>query len=461
MSLTKFAILAVALGAIVPFKAFAACDCGSTNTASPCTGSEINVAVTNSGNAINFNWGFNSGGEDAYCGQFANGDYWVAPKPGNSLVITSITTSGGGGISADVNPKTESHGLLDGSNGYGSHTASENIIGSLPLTVTSGGHMLPVRFDAGTGISSAASVVAAVQRAETDTYFCGTKQILGECAEAYNILTVLSAFPTNNGARLLRPNMSGETKDIVSLDDIEVQKLPTFNGFNGYDADQAASAVKRWSHHTEVFGLCTLEGKYYSEGGRAFRAHYVSQNYAAGVAQGWYNDMASLMSGENTAADQQKILASMLSYGLDIYKAVYNDDGDNYRYYCSGAGQFLGKFMPPVFLAALSTNSTYRETLKKESERVVGSGYGPNELEQVKEGPDGQLVWGDGAAGQAADHVPQDQPVVLPGRDGLRQALRGRHGAWRDAPAGDPRPGPRGHWLAGLHLQVERPGNRR
>ncbi|SMF13419.1 hypothetical protein SAMN02745866_00845 [Alteromonadaceae bacterium Bs31] len=401
MSRSKFAVLLVAFGIISPLNALAACDCGSTNSASPCTGSDINVSVTSSSKTITINWGFNSGGEDAYCGQFANGDYWVAPKAGKSLVISQISKSGGygGDISADINPTTENHGLLDGSNGYGGYKSSEDITGNLPLTITSGGHMLPVRFNAGTDINSAASIVAAVQKSETDTDFCGTKQILGECAEVYNVLTVLSAVPPENGSMMLRPNMSGSSKDLVSLDDLELQKIPSFNAFNGYSSDQAANAVKRWNHHTEVFSLCTLEGKYFSEGGRAYRAHFVSANYAAGVAQSWYNDMASLMSGENSAQEQQKILAAMLSYGLDIYKAVYNDEGENYHYYCSGAGQFLGKFMPPAFLAALSSNSTYRETLKKETERVVGTGYGPNEIEQVKEGPDGRLVWGDGAAG--------------------------------------------------------------
>ncbi len=400
MSRGKFAALFVALGIVSPINALAACDCGSTNSASPCTGSGISVSVTGSDKTITFNWGFNSDGEDAYCGQFASGDYWVAPKAGKPLVVSHISKSGGGGnISADLNPKTESHGLLDGSKGYGSYTASENITPSLPITITSSTHMLPVRFNAGSNIDSAASVVAAVQKAETDTDFCGTKQIVGECAEAYSILTVLSAVPTNNGSRMLRPNMSGESKDLVSLDDLELNRIPTFNAFNGYTAEKLEGAARRWSHHTEVFSLCSIEGKYYSEGGRAFRAHTVSANYAAGVAQAWYNDMASLMSGENPGAEQQLLLAAMLSYGLDIYKAVYNDAGENYRYYCSGAGQFLGKFMPPVFLAALSNNNVYRETLKQEAKNVVGTGYGPNELEQVKEGVDGRLIWGDGAAG--------------------------------------------------------------
>ena len=66
----------------------ASCDCGSTDENNPCTGQSIGVTVTaktpNGGTAVDsvYNWSFNSGGGDANCGQFANGDYWVSPAAG-------------------------------------------------------------------------------------------------------------------------------------------------------------------------------------------------------------------------------------------------------------------------------------------------------------------------------------------------------------------------------------------
>ncbi len=74
---------------------YAACDCGSESASSPCTGSSISVDInggSDEGNrSVNFTWQFHSGGNEARCGQFANGDYWVAPADGQSSVtVTAI-----------------------------------------------------------------------------------------------------------------------------------------------------------------------------------------------------------------------------------------------------------------------------------------------------------------------------------------------------------------------------------
>ncbi|RFA36881.1 hypothetical protein CAL65_10220 [Alkalilimnicola ehrlichii] len=59
------------------------CDCGSTDAAAPCTGNALYVRVdaTRRGSHSDavFEWEFNANGGLAYCGQFANGDYWIAP----------------------------------------------------------------------------------------------------------------------------------------------------------------------------------------------------------------------------------------------------------------------------------------------------------------------------------------------------------------------------------------------
>lgn len=396
-------ILFCSLGAT---KLYAACDCGSTDSSSPCTGTSIDVPVSGSDKTVTFNWEFNSGGGDAYCGQFANGDYWIAPRQNGSLVLTGVDSAGAGGTTADINPVTHSHGLLSGGNNYGSHNPAENIVSGLPVNVLDSGYRVPTRDMPSEAVHAslpyAASIVAAAQRQETSSHYCGTKLIVGECAEAYNVLTVLPAVPPQNGSTMLRPNIMGATKDIIFMDDLVLSRLPKLSYFDAMDSNAVETARQRWAHHTEVFSLRVSNGEFFSEGGRAFRAHLVTSDYAAGVAVDWYADMAALFSGKLSSDDQAKLLASMLSYGLDLYKGVYDDNGEHIRYFGSGAGQFLGKFMPPVLLAALSNSIEYKTVLKTES-NTVGTGLGPNELEQVKVGPDGRLVWGDGKAGQLSE----------------------------------------------------------
>ena len=63
---------------------------------------------------LSFSWSFESGQQDAFCGQFANGDYWIAPAADeNSVTVTAVIGTGSGALSLDENPKPESIGLLD------------------------------------------------------------------------------------------------------------------------------------------------------------------------------------------------------------------------------------------------------------------------------------------------------------------------------------------------------------
>jgi hypothetical protein len=152
---------------------------------------------------------------------------------------------------------------------------------------------------------------------------------------------------------------------------------------------------KRWSHSTEIFGLATTIGThFYSEGGRAFRSHILIDDYASGVAAQWNGDMMVLFSDDSTLPEKQAALAAMLSYGFDLYNAMYNTGGV-VRYWGTGAGQHSGKFMPPVFMAALAKNTSYKSTLSIVSSHLRDVYYsGPLELAQVNLGENGP-IWGD------------------------------------------------------------------
>lgn len=368
------------------------CDCGSTNASNPCIGRAITTIVwaktPNEGTAVNasFTWEFNSGGTPTYCGKFANGDYWVAPKDGSTVEITNITSNGI--VSADADPIMESMGLLDGSNNYGNYNSSENIIPHLPINYT--------------GINS---LVAAVQRNETLEGICGTSSIVGECVDAYNVLTVLTSIPENGGNETIRPNIAGKTKELLTFSDFNFSRIPSIPYFTGTDAQGYEDIRQRWSHSTEIFGIQYGTGvDVYSEGGRAFRSHILIDEYGGGVASRWYTDMMILFSDDNQFDEKRQALAAMISYGLDIYHSMYDAPEGVTRYWGSAATQSPGKFMPAVFMASLMKDSTYAENLRQVGPNVHNvANAGPLELAQVHKGVNG-YVWGD-VARSSGDYI--------------------------------------------------------
>ncbi len=355
----------------------AACDCGSTNSNSPCSGREISVEVGDS-RTVGFSWEFNSGGGDAYCGQFANGDYWIAPRGSNSNVtVTRVSGSGSGSISLDENPQLESMGLL-GSDGYGNYSAQENILDDLPLS-----------------FNRSTSLVAAIQRNESAHGQCGTRAIVGNCAEAYHVVTVLDEVPPNAGSTVLRPSIDETSKELLTLSDFDLSRIPAKSFLNGTSSTGLERIRQKWSHSTEILSLLDSSGRYYSEGGRAFRANLLVDDYAAGVASSWYSDLMTLMSNDNSLAEKQSAVAAMITYGKDLYFSMYDGD-QRVRNWGAGAGQHLGKFPAAVLFAALAKDSRYGDNLQKTSSTLLGFAdlRGPHELEQVNSGVNGP-VWGD------------------------------------------------------------------
>lgn len=370
-------------------EAWSSCDCGSIDVDNPCTGQSITVTVKagtpNGGTAIDnvYKWTFNSEGGDARCGQFANGDYWIAPNEGkNSVTVKEISSpSHSRYITADANPTTESTGLMTGANNYGNYNSENNILPKLPISYT-----------------STTSILAAIQRNESTEGNCGTSAIKGECIDSYNVVTILPEVPEKAGAETIRPNITGETKEILTFDDFDFTRLPSKDYFDGYSEETLEEIRKKWSHSTEIFGLynvaCPPLG-YCSEGGRAFRSHALIDDYGGGVAVNWYNDLMVLFSDDYVLSKKQRAIAAMLSYGLDLYHAMYDAPNGVTRRWGSGATQHPGKFMPPVFLAALLKDHSKGDMLKTAAQHIHDAvDSGPLELAQIHSSVNGP-IWGD------------------------------------------------------------------
>lgn len=340
-----------------------------------------------------FNWQFeSSGGGDVRMGQFACGSWWVAPATGdNGVTLQSLTGNPEWNdlLSCDADPITESHGLLSGEKKYGSYNAEENVLANLPQTFTP-------------AADSCVSLVAAMQRNEEETSRGGTKGIVGEVADAYCVVTVMPSPPANNGADMIRPNITGATKEFLTWDDFDLSRLPTHAFIEGKSPEQWEETQTRWRHATEILGMgvVTPEGnvKKYSEGGRAFRAHILTHDYASGVASGFNNDVLAMFSTDSL--EQKKpALAAMLAYGNDIYHNRYNHGDAWPKAWTSGAGQSSGVFLPPVFVAALAKDGSKADNLRTaaiENHSEDPAKRGPQELRQIKRGQTGVHLWGDG-----------------------------------------------------------------
>ena len=137
------------------------------------------------------------------CGQFANGDYWVAPdSPSGTVIITAMTPKFTGTTNGwQVNPTDVATQGFDGRTNLdlpGVHFDA-SLVPALPYTARAG-----------------QSIVKAVSTTDN------TRLPLQTAA----VLTVLASIPVNNGATLLRPPYFGLDKPLRSINDIHLEKLP-------------------------------------------------------------------------------------------------------------------------------------------------------------------------------------------------------------------------------------------
>ena len=377
-----FAIAVITLSVFDSFFVYASCDCGSDDTDMTCRsrGLEVTVKATTINGKLSqdatFSWKFNNAGKDVYCGQFANGDYWIAPQEGKEIQVTSVGANGL--LSLDENPQTQKTGLIKVSKPYANFDKSENLMSILPATIV-----------------APSSLVAAVQRNEKQSGKCGTVSIEGRCVDAYHVVTVLESVPDYAGKNIIRPNISGRLKKLITLNDFDFSRLPEKDFISGQSKEGYEKIRQRWSHNIEIFGAYSIrKKKYFSEGGRAFRAHILVDDYGAGWARQWYSDMLVMFSADSIRK-KQKALAAMLAFGRDLYCSMYDSPDSKYISWGAGASQHAGRFIPAVFFAALAKDPSYAEKLMTVASKIHDfKDSGPAELSQVHMGKNG-LVWGD------------------------------------------------------------------
>jgi hypothetical protein len=307
-------------------------------------------------------------------------------------VLTALSGTSGGvpqpaHISLDADPSTGRRGLLNNSENYGNYSASDALLTQIPLTLSP-----PL----------ATSLVAALQRNETEAPGGGTSAIVGERVDAYCIVTVLRSPPAGDGESSLRPNITGATKEFLTWGDFDLSRLGAFHAFPSLTSTALTTITTRWRHSSEIFGYGLSESgiiKVFSEGGRAFRAGNCHDEYGAGMNASLQNDILSLLNTLNTIEQKKPALASILSFALDLYHARYKSANGEQVVFTSGAGQHLGKYGPLLLLAALSTDPAKALKLRELSVQNQGPSpqlLGPQEIRQIRRGVTGVVLWGDG-----------------------------------------------------------------
>jgi hypothetical protein len=363
-------------------------------------GTTISITVpqlysSDGGRAAEFNWAFtSSSGAAVRHGQYACGSYWVAPASGDStLTLESLEGSDDPGqtdmVSLDADPLVGARGILDDTNAYGNYDSDRAIYGDIPI-----------EFEPES--DSCISLVAAMQRNEAEEPGGGTPAITGERVDAYCFVTLLPEPPADDGADSIRPNITGESKDFLDWTDFDLDRLPESSLFASLSSGDIEEIATRWRHSTEMWGLGQVAAyskdlKPFSEGGRAFRASILHDEYASGMAQAFNNDLLSLFTNSNTATEKKPAIAAMLAFANDIWHARYDQPAGYTTAWACGAGQHMGCLIPSVLMATLMTDTTRADVVSSWPAirwSLDSDDWVPQELQQIRRGRTGVVLWG-------------------------------------------------------------------
>lgn len=368
-------------------------------TALASTNIEIIVSL---GDTAEFNFLVESeDGSEPIIGQYACGSYWVAPNAGDPGGVKLISLLDESGVTTDLtlddDPVPYAHGLLDNTKTYGSHSVAAEEMDDLPKVYT----------------APASSVISLVAAKQNENGAGGTSAIVGESADAYAILTIVDAVPASNGANSIRPNIVGDTKELLDWTDFDLTRIDLVDYIS---SATIATVQERWRHAIEIFSMKGWNGseyKSYSEGGRAYRPHLLHHDYGAGRAATLNNEILAMFSDAQTTEAKKPALAALIAHGLDIWHFMYGRSGYPGAW-SSGATQWSGQIAAPLFAAALlDDGGTKVDKFKNISALTHGNDAdqrGPLEMRQILRGVTGVLLWGDGhePTATAGLSTPQD-----------------------------------------------------
>ena len=219
------------------------------------------------------------------CGQFANGDHWVAPlAPGGSVVVSHIApTFDGSSNGWEVNPADPN------AQGFDSRITSFDA-GRVP--------QLPYAAHGGESLVKGISVPPGTCR---------------PCLKSASILTVLNTPPGGGGAAHFRPPYSGDLKPLIDTAILRLDQLPELAPIPSAPtfSEIAADFSQPWLDHKQGWT------------GRPLHPLDSMPNYGADIAA-VSGDAALALMLQGDPNERYQAAVNVVQVGLDLYYAYLN-----------------------------------------------------------------------------------------------------------------------------------------
>ena len=280
------------------------------------------------------------------CGQFANGDYWVAPVEGSlgKVTVLSITPahahdpeSGASRNGLEVNPSSVvRHGFDSGADGF-----DASLVRALPYAAAPN-----------------QSLVKAVSLSGHDKTALDTAVVL----------TVLAAAPADGGRGLFRPPYFGANKPLYPTSALRMDRLPALPGLP--DMPTLGALSQRYAR------VQLDHQRYWS----ADQIHPLQNMPDYGAVIAMDNAVATLrLMVEGDPVERRQLAIHLVQYGIDLHAAMqgglhFNADGGHRH------GRKLVLALSALLLddpaMAAGVRDFQRETFQEDGQLHVGAGAG-------------------------------------------------------------------------------------
>lgn len=228
------------------------------------------------------------------CGEFANGDAWVAPDDGQVVISAMTPAAEPGRHGWMVNPSN------DDDQGYDDRIGDyeEELVPALPYRASGG-----------------ESVVKAVSA----TGDCGNGKGHPPCLQRATVLTVLDEPPPDLGTTVFRPPYYGVDKPLLSTESIRTDLLPSLAPV---EKTRSLEQVRDRYAMVQLDHKSNWQGRYLhpADNFRSFDGEDVS-NYGSDLASD-NNDAALALMLDDPVEDKMPALVNYLQAGIDWYGTV-------------------------------------------------------------------------------------------------------------------------------------------
>lgn len=316
------------------------------------------------------------------CGEFANGDAWVAPTSSDGVVVTAMQPAAVDGRNGwMVNPSSDSdHAYDERVGGYEADLLPE----------------LPYRAAAGESLVKAVSA--------TDS--CGNGKGHPPCLASATVLTVLAEPPADLGSTVFRPPYFGDDKPLLSTTSIRTDLLPALPPVEPL---RSLEEVRDRYDRVQLDHKSNWQGRYLhpAENFRSFDGEEVS-NYGSDLARD-NNDAALRLMLDDSVEEKMPALINYLQAGIDWYGAGLG--GVEYR---ADGGHNVGRKVAVTFAAVLLDHPGMKEV----AGRLDDSAYSENGQVYVS-AETGQALFGKSCSDGEYDEVLDDGKGARDCRDPL------------------------------------------